>query len=249
MAKASSKAELFEVGCPCCGAVLKVDPATRAVISHVAAVNPNTLTAFDLALEHGVDGFEFDVRCTRNLQAVICHDARLNRLSVRRHTFKQLQASFGGADDSLPCLDDVLERFARTAFLNIEVKVRGMEKAIVRAVKRMAPQQGYFISSFLPGVVRELHALDDSLVLGTLAQTRWQLRRWNRMPGKYVVPHYHLLSRRLIEEIHDAGKLAVTWTVNEPKRMLRVADMGVDGIISDDTRLLVKTFYRAGVNG
>ncbi|PYP87525.1 MAG: hypothetical protein DMG65_17275 [Candidatus Angelobacter sp. Gp1-AA117] len=49
MAKASSKAELFEVGCPCCGAVLKVDPATRAVISHVAAVKPKTFADFDAA--------------------------------------------------------------------------------------------------------------------------------------------------------------------------------------------------------
>src|SRR5436305_9522701 len=95
----------------------------------------NTLTAFDLALEHGADGFEFDVRCTRNSHAIICHNARLNRLSVRRHTFKQLQASFTHADHSPPCLEDVLERFARTAFLNIEIKVRGMEKAVVRAVK------------------------------------------------------------------------------------------------------------------
>jgi hypothetical protein len=30
----------FEVGCPCCGAVLKVDPATHAVIAHTAAVKP-----------------------------------------------------------------------------------------------------------------------------------------------------------------------------------------------------------------
>src|SRR5947209_18358683 len=49
MAKASSKAELFEVGCPCCGAVLKVDPATRAVISHVAPVKPKTFADFDAA--------------------------------------------------------------------------------------------------------------------------------------------------------------------------------------------------------
>ena len=204
----------------------------------------NTLTAFDLALEHGANGFEFDVRCTRNSKAIICHDARLNRLSIRRHTLKQIQATFTQADHSPPCLEDVLERFARTAFLNIEIKVRGMEKAIVRAVQRVSLERGYFISSFLPGVVRELYALDNSLQLGTLAQTRWQLRRWSIMPGKFVVPHYHLLSRRLIEEIHAAGKLAVTWTVNEPKRMLRAAEMGVDGIISDDTKLLVKTLSR-----
>ncbi len=40
MSKKSGKGEAFEVGCPCCGAVLKVDPATRAVISHVAPLKP-----------------------------------------------------------------------------------------------------------------------------------------------------------------------------------------------------------------
>ena len=30
----------FDVTCPCCGAVMKIDAATRAVISHVAPVKP-----------------------------------------------------------------------------------------------------------------------------------------------------------------------------------------------------------------
>ena len=49
MAKASVKAEPFEIGCPCCGAVLKVDPATRAVISHIAPVKPKTFADFEAA--------------------------------------------------------------------------------------------------------------------------------------------------------------------------------------------------------
>jgi hypothetical protein len=47
MAKSSSQP--FEVGCPCCNAVLKVDPDTRAVISHVAAVKPKTFNDFEAA--------------------------------------------------------------------------------------------------------------------------------------------------------------------------------------------------------
>lgn len=30
----------FDVTCPCCGAVLKVDPETQGVIAHTAAVKP-----------------------------------------------------------------------------------------------------------------------------------------------------------------------------------------------------------------
>ncbi|MGZ4873993.1 MAG: glycerophosphodiester phosphodiesterase, partial [Candidatus Angelobacter sp.] len=201
-------------------------PAKLLLLGHRGArlyAPENTIAAFDLSLDHGVDGFEFDVRCTRGRRSIVCHDPRLNRLVVRKHTFRQLQASCASANECAPSLEDVLDRYARSAFLNIEVKVRGMEPLVARAVKRVRPRRGYFISSFLPSVVRTLHALDSSLVLGALAQTRWQLRRWNKLPATYVVPHYRLLSPRLIENLHAAGKTVVTWTVNDPRRMLRAA--------------------------
>jgi ribulose kinase len=37
---AKKSAQTFEVTCPCCNAVLKVDVADQAVISHTAAVKP-----------------------------------------------------------------------------------------------------------------------------------------------------------------------------------------------------------------
>jgi len=199
----------------------------------------NTLSAFDLAIKHGAHGFEFDVRCTRDKRTILCHDPKLNRLTLRRYTFKQIQESCnsGGAP---PCLEDVLERYGKDTFLNIEVKVRGIEPIVVELIRRYRPRQ-YFISSFRPGVVRRLHQLDSSLVLGALAQTRWQLRRWRVLPVTYVVPHYHLLTPRLLDKVHAAGKKVVTWTVNNPRQMRRAADLAVDAIISDDTRLLVQT--------
>jgi predicted outer membrane protein len=47
MAKKSP--EPFEVTCPCCSATLKVDPDTRAVISHTAPVKPKTFADFEAA--------------------------------------------------------------------------------------------------------------------------------------------------------------------------------------------------------
>jgi hypothetical protein len=46
---AKSSPDPFEVGCPCCNALLKVDPATKAVISHVAAVKPKMFADFEAA--------------------------------------------------------------------------------------------------------------------------------------------------------------------------------------------------------
>src|SRR5215475_13638923 len=46
MAKSS---QTFELGCPCCGAVMKIDTATQAVISHVAPVKPKTFNDMEEA--------------------------------------------------------------------------------------------------------------------------------------------------------------------------------------------------------
>ncbi len=47
MAKLSP--DFFEISCPCCGGLLKVDPETRAVISHIAPVKPKTFNDFEAA--------------------------------------------------------------------------------------------------------------------------------------------------------------------------------------------------------
>jgi glycerophosphoryl diester phosphodiesterase len=218
-------------------------PAKLLLLGHRGArlYSPeNTIPAFDLALHHGADGFEFDVRCTRSKESIVCHDRKFNRIAVRTRTLEQIHTKCS-VDGKPPCLEDVLELYSRRAFLNIEVKVRGMEQVVLDAVQRFPPQRGYFISSFLPSVVRKLHALDRSLVLGAISKSYWHLRRWKALPVSYVVPHFSLLTQKLVDELHAAGKTVITWTVNDPRKMLSAAAMGVDGIISDDTKLLVET--------
>ena len=39
----------FDVTCPCCTAVLRIDSSARAVISHVAPVKPKTFSDFEEA--------------------------------------------------------------------------------------------------------------------------------------------------------------------------------------------------------
>ena len=46
---AKKQASAFEVGCPCCGALIKVDPDTRAVIAHTPPTRPKTFNDFEEA--------------------------------------------------------------------------------------------------------------------------------------------------------------------------------------------------------
>jgi hypothetical protein len=49
MAKSKASLEPFDIGCPCCGASIKVDPETRGVISHIAPIKPKTFENFEAA--------------------------------------------------------------------------------------------------------------------------------------------------------------------------------------------------------
>src|ERR1700726_4965062 len=45
----ANKSPNFELTCPCCSAMLKIDTETRAVIAHTAAVKPKTFSDMEAA--------------------------------------------------------------------------------------------------------------------------------------------------------------------------------------------------------
>jgi glycerophosphoryl diester phosphodiesterase len=197
----------------------------------------NTAASFDLALEHGCDGFEFDVRLTADRAAVVCHDASWRGLRLSRATRTQLGL--------LPGLETVLRRYHRRAFLDIELKVAGLEGMVLQTLSANPPQRDYVVSSFLPPVVRELRARNASVSLGIICDKPRQLARWPQLEVDYVIIEHSLAEPTLVEEVQSAGKKLLVWTVNDRRAMLRLARWGVDGIISDDTELLVRTLGKA----
>jgi glycerophosphoryl diester phosphodiesterase len=56
--------------------------------------------------------------------------------------------------------------------------------------------------------------------------------------GRIWSPLYEEVTVRSIAEAHSLGLPVIVWTVNDPKEMSRLIDMGVDGIISDRPDLL-----------
>jgi glycerophosphoryl diester phosphodiesterase len=191
----------------------------------------NTLASFDRALADGCDGFEFDARLTEDRHPVICHDANFGKSRIARSKAEQLTA--------LPRLEDVLSRYPG-AFLDIELKVRGLEQICAKQLREFH-REHFVISSFLPEVLKLLHALDPELPLGLICETKSQLERWSKLPVHYVIPHYRIARRNLIRELHKANKRVLVWTVNQSRQMKQFAAWEADGIISDDTKLLRQT--------
>jgi glycerophosphoryl diester phosphodiesterase len=202
----------------------------------------NTLDAFKYAMAHGCDGFEFDVRATRDARQVIWHDPKLEHLRIAASSYGDLCSA---RVEPLACLEHVLEQFANGAFLDIELKVAGGESSVIEAVRKFPPVGGYVLSSFLPEVLARLHELDPSLPLGYICDRAPDVQRWRTLPISFFIPQYHLVTEGLVAEVRAQGAKLFTWTVNSPPLILRLAEWGVDGLISDDPDLLSKTF--AGV--
>jgi len=198
-----------------------------------ARVAENTPPSFDLCLEHGCDGFELDVRLTACGRALICHDAKTRGVTVSRASCDDLK--------DLPCLEDVLRHYGKRAFLDIELKVKNLESKTLLALAENPPERGFVVSSFISEVVTELRGRSGHIPLGIICERSTQLALWRRLAVEWVIAHESLVDEPLVEEIHKAGKRILVWTVNQPTSMLRLLEWGVDGIISDDTELLVKT--------
>lgn len=196
----------------------------------VKSIRENTVASFDRALADGCDGFEFDVRLTADGEAVIWHDPKAGRVEVARAKARQLPR--------LARLEEILARYQDRAFLDIELKVAGLEKIALDLLRQHPPRRGYVISSFLPEVLEALRAEDRAVYLGLICFTKKQLQHWPEIPCDYVIPHHRLLNMALLRRIRAGKKKVLVWTLNSAAGMRRFAKRGVDGIISDKTSRL-----------
>lgn len=202
----------------------------------IKSIPENTFASFDQALTDGCDGFEFDVRLTADGQAVAVHDPQSRGVEIAHATVQQLSW--------LPRIQDALDRYRDSAFLDIELKVPGLEPLILDLLRKYPPSRGFVVSSFLPEVLRVARGESSSVPLGLICESKPQLDEWRQLPAEYVIPQHQLASTQLIRELHEAGKKILVWTVNDQAGMRRFAKAGADGIISDDTKLLGEIFRR-----
>ena len=56
--------------------------------------------------------------------------------------------------------------------------------------------------------------------------------------GRYWAPYYKHLTRTLLNEAHDLGIRVFVWTPDKRSEMIRLIEMGVDGIITNRPDIL-----------
>jgi glycerophosphoryl diester phosphodiesterase len=107
----------------------------------------------------------------------------------------------------------------RSRKLESRVRLQSFDRKVLAAAREIAPE--------LP-----LAVLYSGMALhfSTIA---------NRAGTDVVGPYFRLVTRRRVDEAHDAGVRVIPWTANQPRHWKRLIRAGVDGIITDRPAALI----------
>ncbi len=213
----------------------------------------NTLLAFAKALSAGAGFIETDVHDSADGVAIVSHDAELVRVADRdvrvdQLTSAELRRVDLGHGQAFPTLAEALDAFPDARF-NIDVKSAGAVIPTVEAIRSLKAMNRVLITSFSEArrraALRELPGVATSAAFGTgarmLAASKLRLggrvRRILRSVDAVQLPErwkgVQVVTPPLIRMAHAAGVEVHVWTVNDPLDMVRLLDLGVDGIVTD----------------
>jgi glycerophosphoryl diester phosphodiesterase len=212
-------------------------------------IRENTLEAFERAIELGADGIDFDVRRTSDDVLVVHHDVHLDDgRSVREVHSAELP-------DWLPTLAEALEVCSDT-WLNVEVKnlpgdpdydeTYGISLAVAALIQAFQATERVHVSSFDFGSVQRIRNHDPSIPIGWIV--------WGHANPMQIVaravgtvdalhPSEMLVDRTLMRMCREADLDVITWTVNDPDRVVELHGLRVDGIVTDQIAMARNVLY------
>lgn len=206
------------------------------VIAHRGAsmdAPEHTFAAFDLALEQGADALELDLRATADGHVVVLHDPTLARTHGDPRAIARVRLADLPAGRAVLTLAEVLERYAGAVRLLLELKPGGA--SVEAVVRQVAGTAGVVLQSFDRAALRRAARHAPGLAFAPLftgRPTPRQLDRAERGAEGVGVPH-GLVDPALVGAVHRRGLRLRAYTVNEPAELLRLAALGVDGLITD----------------
>jgi glycerophosphoryl diester phosphodiesterase len=216
----------------------------------------NTMAAFERSYALGFRYLETDVRVTADGVCVAFHDSTLGRMAgvrarVRDLTWAELSALRVVGGHRVPRLEEVLETFGDARFMVDLKDPRGIA-ALAVALRRSQAHDRVCVAGSADRWLADARAVMGNAVstamgwesvarLSTAARLGLRPRGVVQAPFAHVPFRLHrfpVFVERLVSMVHDLGAQLMVWTVDDPERMHRLLDSGVDGIITDRPDLL-----------
>ncbi len=210
----------------------------------------NTVASIRKALEFGVSCVEIDVYYV-DRQLVVFHDNRLERTTngtgyLLEQKFADLRSLDAGNGEKIPTLREVFEVIHLQAGINIELKGPGTARPVVEFISKMR-NVGWnddliLISSFDHRELAQVRQLDSRIKVGAMmvglpvddAEFAVSL-------GAYSV-HLSLefIDRRFVDDAHSRGLRVFVFTVNHPEDIIKMSELGVDGVFTNYPERVLK---------
>jgi glycerophosphoryl diester phosphodiesterase len=221
----------------------------------------NSWRAFEHAVKLGYAYLETDAHATADGVLVAFHDKTLDRVTDRTGAIARLPASEVAAaridgTDPIPVLEDLLGAWPDVRF-NIDVKDTPAAGPLADLIRRMAAWDRVCITSFSAVRLRATRRLlDRPVCLSTSPVGAGVLRAG--LPSRIVAPAFarrwvrcaqipvSLATVPIIGRAHAAGLHVHVWTVNDAAVMTALLDLGVDGIMTDQTETLREVLISRG---
>ena len=205
----------------------------------------NTLAALRAAIQIGVDFVEIDVQETADGQLIVFHDYRLNRICgvpgrVRDNTAARIRE----LNPAVPTLAEVLRTCRGKTRVLIEIK-RATPTKVAAAIGRHRMQHQVIVFTFSQRQLTEFAAVAPTIPrFALLEKPQW--RSSAPTVGGLAVNYRHLRTRRTVTQLQERGWQVFAWTVNSRPALRRLAEWGVDGLITNfPDRALLERRQRA----
>ncbi len=224
----------------------------------------NTLVSFEQCLQHGVRRCELDLHLSRDGELMVIHDPTLKRTTGRRgkvvqHDADELvnyDAREGGPGWKTPCpIPRLSDLFEKCDFEHWQLEVKSASRVraarTVMAIKELAEQHRLLdritVTSSSREVLRALNRLAPEISRGLVAEYNWldPLKVARQYGCSLLALKWTLCTPERLEKARKQGLHVPVWTVNEPALMRRLADFGVDSLITDYPGLAVSTLSRS----
>jgi glycerophosphoryl diester phosphodiesterase len=217
----------------------------------------NTLVAFELAFESGLDGLECDVQRTSDGELILFHDFEIREKKVSSLNYHHLKS----IDPRIPKVAELLELAKQYpgTLLNLELKSEairtdGLERDTLRLVKKYRLQDRVIVSSFSPVSLVRVRLLDPSIRTGLLysPDMPWwgkdaRLASWLHVDALH--PYHQQVTPEMLSSAHRRGLAVNTWTVNDEMRISSLCSLKVDAIIGDSPTSLLSGRHVSNVRG
>lgn len=228
------------------------------VIAHRGSgVGPfeNTLRGMQMAITWGADGIECDVQSSHDGELVVFHDATLDRLTngsglVTEQTLEDLKRFHVGEGEQIPTLAEVLTLLKSQPqfIINLDVKVQGIEVKILKEIQSRNLFDRTLVSSFVPQVLMKFRELNADIATGWIYSYNYEnpVKEAKKIGCSALHPRLDLVSEDLRQASRQQGLMLNPWSVNSEVDMRRFIDLGVDWIITDNPRRLLRILNRTG---